>query len=551
MILVPPPPRTLAGVAAMMAATRIQTRSEAVEVAITYEQIADGHIPQLDLMVHAGEQDPNRPGFLNRHVIAICSRRAAKSTGICGLLAMDASQFDGAQIYFGKTKPAVRFSIWNKIWKPFCKKMGFQVSHAEGPMVSTFSSGGVVAFTGTDDIAHIETYLGNKLRRAVLDEVQSQPASILEPLVDRILPPALSDTGGQLLLAGTIPEVPAGLFYQIWSTGEGWKKFSWSRFDNPHMGTVEHQMERLNEYLTASKRKITDPLVQRDWFGKFIFDLNATAYAYDAARNAYHPEEPEWLEPFLQQYVGDPNFDHFHRTDSPRDGKARSGIMAAEPIEGIEVYSCAIDPGASDRFSIEVTGWGSGTQKVQHVFEFSSKRGAAIRWSQVSPLIQAIQEHYAPSWWFYDAGGSKVVLDSFVGDSSLPALMPASKSGLHGQVERVNDILIQGWLQVMAGSALEEDYQVVRWDADARSKLQWKWSTMWHPDPADSARYALGAFFETYEVPKDEKTQEEADRERHEVMVRRQKASRLGQTLEEDLVERYARVEAEEENQWD
>jgi hypothetical protein len=537
-------------------AAAIIARVRATRPPVTYAQIANGHDPQLELMERASEPD-GRPGFAFRHtnIIALCSRRAAKSTSIMALLAMDASEFDGVQIYFGKTKPAVRLSIWQKVWKPLIKKHFhvkgvFEVVHNETMMTSTFPNGAIVAFTGTDDKAHVETYLGNKLRRAVIDEAQSQPPSVLKPLIDEILPPALSDVGAQLIVAGTIPEVPAGTFYELWQTGIGWLKRNWSRFQNPHLGTVEEQMEKLQKYLQTSGHKITDSIVRRDWFGEFVFDTNATAYAYDVTRNQYTPVEPEWLETFLRQYIGDPYFAHLHRTIEPNDGKARHGIKAAKPWPGIEVFSCAIDPGAtSDRFSVQVNGWGSAIDKVQHVFEFSSERAISLRWSQIDPIRRLIQEMFGPSWWYYDAGGSKVVLDTFVGDTGLPALMPAPKSGLHGQVNRVSDLLLTGILQVMKGSALEEDYQKARWNADARAKLQWRWDSAWHPDASESERYGLTPFVDIFEPPEDPKSEEEQDRELHAAAVQRRAASRMGNVSDEDMDRAIA--EEEQESQWD
>ena len=544
------PDRTPAGVEALYANTVMVGRQESSSPApVTMAEIAAGHAPQLELMELASALEPSG-AFVHRNVMAMCSRRAAKSTTIMALLALDAAEHDGVQIYFGRTKPAVKLSIWEKVWKPFCAKHHFKCVHNES-MVTTFSSGAIVAFAGTDDVAHVESYLGMKLRRAILDECQSTPPSTLNPLIDRILPPALSDLGGQLVLAGTIPEVPAGKFYETWVSGEGWLKRNWNRFANPHLGSVEHQMGRLQEFLVSSKHKITDPLVRRDWYGEFVFDTSATAYSYEKARNGYKPAEPDWFADWLKEFDGDPLHDHFVRTVRPNDGSARHGVMAAKPWQGVEVYSCAIDPGAKDRFSINVHGWGSGTQKVQHVFEFSSKRRAGLKWSQVAPAMLIIRQHYNPSWWFYDAGGSTVVLDSFVGDTGLPALQPAAKldgGGLHGQVQRVGDLQLQGILMTMEGSATEEDYEKAMWDPDARAKLKWSWSRLWHPDPSESGRYSLAPYIDIYEAPPDEKTREQEDRERHELAQRRRAARRMGQTLEEDLDAAY---DAEEETRWD
>lgn len=549
-IPVPPvPERSLRGLDQLLKSTVLLKRDAiVVERSVSLEEIANGHEPQLEFMQRASEADASG-SFLHKNILALCSRRAAKTTGICGLMATDASERNGYQIYFGKNRPAVRIAIWERIWKPLCDKwFKSKCIHLDGVMVTRFVTGAVVAFTGTDDVAHIDNYLGSNLRRVVIDEAQAQRPSVLDPLITKILPPALSDSGGQMILAGTIPEVPAGIFYELWMTGEGWLKRNWNRFQNPHLGTVEYQMKRLQDFLTASKKSADDPLVRRDWYGEFTFDSSVTAYKYNVTRNGYAHEEPEWLEKFISKYDGDPYFAHIHRMVIPNDGNARHGLMAAKPFPGIDTFSCAIDPGAKDRFSMVVNGWGSAVQTVQHVFEFSSPRKARLSWSHLDPMRRMIEQIYGPVFWFYDAGGSKVVLDTFVGDTGLPALQPAAKAGLHGQVERVSDLMILGLYKVMIGSASEEDYQKTRWDPDARAKLQWKWASTWHPDPAETSRYSLGAYFDIFEPPADDKTQEQKEREAHELAMRRRSAARTGNVLEEDLDARYA---AEEDVQWD
>lgn len=540
----------LTDVDALLARTRLVPRRDttARRAVVTFEQIAEGgggptmrHLKQLDFMQVASECEANG-AFVHEHVIVMCSRRAAKSTGICGLMAKDASERNSVQIYMGKTRKAVKTAIWEKIWKPLCK-MFFdgKCTHHETDLRTTFDTGAIVLFTGTDDQAHIDNYLGNGFRRAVIDECQSQADALLRKLSEVTLPPACSDRGGQLLLSGTIPEVPAGYFYETWSTGEGWLKRSWNRFDNPHMGTHEFQMQRLTNFMQRTKRPITDQLIRRDWFGEEAFDTSVTAYGYSIARDQYAPEEPKWLDKALQLWAGDPLLEHLHRTVQPDDGTCRHGVMAAVPLPGIEVFSCAIDPGAGDRFSVSVWGWGPGSPKVQHVFEFSSKRDAGLTWRLVAPVIKLVQQFYAPSFWWYDAGGSTVVMDGFELDTSLPALQPARKSARKLQVDKVRDLMIGGLLMVMAGSATEEDYQKARWDADKRAKMQWEWSNQWHPDPSESGRYALHSYFEMFEEDASQmgKTPDQIEREQHraahELEMRRAAARRRGMPLDEDM----------------
>jgi hypothetical protein len=417
----------------------------------TPEAVCNGHVPQLEL-VRARE----------RNVLGLCSRRAGKSTGLCELSADD---HQGAQIFFGPTKPAVRMSIWAGIWLPFCTAWRLPVDHNDTRMVTTFDDGNIIAFTGTDDLRHVETYLGNKLWRAIVDEAQSQPDSVLVPLVERILPPALSDAakrgGGQLILAGTIPEVPAGLFYRLWLHGKGWRKLNWSRLDNPHMGSRDEQLRVLDEYLLTSGRDINDPLVRRDWFGEFVFDADDRAYRYVDERNGY------------------------------------------DSLDGVKLdrFSVGIDPGAHDRTAITVIGWSSDHRDVYQVAEWVTGTDAQTTWSQIGEQLKAIRQRWRPSWYFYDAGGSKMTLDVFARDFGIPVVAAARKTDLAGQVSRLNDLLVAGRFKVQRGSALETDFVRTQWDKDARARGLWRWSSHNHPDVADSCRYALQAYFDAYREP--------------------------------------------------
>lgn len=436
----------------------------------TAEAIADGHAPQLELMAAR-----------DRNLLALCSRRAGKSSGIVGLMGLDAAAGKpGVQLYFGSTKPAVRLSIWQLIWRPFCERWKLEAEHNDTSMVSRFEHGGIVAFTGTDDVRHVETYLGNKLLRAVIDEAQSQPDSVLRPLVERILPPALSDTGGQLILAGTIPEVPAGVFYELWLKGDGWRKLNWNRFANPHMGTATKQMADLRHYLLTSGRTADDPLVRRDWFGEFVFDSAATGYRYERVRNGYDAIDPSWIAEY--------DFGKGH-------------VRAAVPHEGINEFAAGIDPGGGDRTSIVVWGWGDHTREVQHVFEWVTPRNTQVSLGEIGAALAIAVEHYPTDTIFWDPGSGSMEIDTFASDYGIPLVRAANKTDFPGQVRRNNDLLIKGWAQVIAGSSLEEDYVKARFDPDARAKGQWRWASQWHPDPSEAARYALQGYFANYTAP--------------------------------------------------
>jgi hypothetical protein len=282
----------------------------------------------------------------------------------------------------------------------------------------------------------------------------------------------------------------------------GWSHHEWGRAANVH---TPDAMADLQRYLKAQSIDINDPQIQRDWFMKRVWDLAATAYRYDRTKNGYVATEPEWLDEELEALALHPMLADvralYLRTQQPLDGGARFGLMAAVPHDGIDSFSCAIDPGSRDRFSVEVTGWGEETQEVQHVFEWSSPRSAQLAWSHIGPVLGLVRRRFDPDHWRYDAGSSLNELDVFKRDYDVPAIAAAKKADLHGQVSRGKDLLVQGRATVMEGSALEEDLQRARWDPEARAKQQWRWAAAWHPDPSESWRYSLDPYFDLYVPP--------------------------------------------------
>jgi hypothetical protein len=206
------------------------------------------------------------------------------------------------------------------------------------------------------------------------------------------------------------------------------------------------------------------------------------------------------------------------REDS--DG-VRHGIMASDPPEWMTEFSVAIDPGASDRFPVEVNGWGETSREVHQVFEYSPPRGAALTWGQVAPVLALIQDKYGPAHWRYDAGGSKVELDAFDADYGIPVIAAAKKTDAAGQIRRVNDLYQQGRKKVMRGSALEQDCQRAR--GARQPGGVWKWTEGWHPDPSEADRYSIQPYIDLA-VPAETDEQREA-RERAERRQRHERAA--------------------------
>lgn len=424
--------------------------------------ISHGHKPQERFLLDQ-----------SLRICALCSRRAAKSVSVCAKLATTAQNVPNSTlIYFGATSKAVRVLIWGPVWQHFRKQWNVGGNDREDMMWTKFGNGSQVLFAGTDDYRHVETFLGGKLAGVVIDEAQSQPDSVLNPLIDRILPPALSDLQGWLVLAGTIPDVEAGKFYETWARSPtwketvntsvpdgGWSRHNWSRFENPH---IESKKALMQELINAG-RSIEDPIIQRDWFGKFVFSNELTAFQYDRAKAGY-------------------------------DGRYPGNL---------EYFSVGIDPGTRDRTAIVVWGWSSKDHNVYQVYEWVTPKNSGTHLSDIAKQLQIIAGRFNPiPFWYMDMGGSNMAIDTFSRDYGIPTIHAAKKVDRTAQVKRLADLLHSGRARIIIGSQLEQDLQKAAWDKDKRAEGKYEWSNQWHPDVADAGRYGIQGYFDAYQMPK-------------------------------------------------
>jgi hypothetical protein len=412
----------------------------------------------------------------SRRILALCSRRAGKTYAMATILMATALAQPGSNsLYLGLTRAAAKKTMWTEIWIPLCAKWGAVCTHNASELTTTFANGSHVYFAGTDDERHIETNLGFKLALAIIDECQSQTRAILKRLVEGILPPALSDAGGRMIMAGTIPEAPAGYFWEQWQS-KRWSMHNWSLFENPHF---KNPHEELAAHLAVSGLAPDDPLILRDWWGRIVFDATALAYRYDKDRNGFA--------------VGSEERDPL--------GKWVKRIAPAEIIKLCDSFSVGGDQGAVDRNVIQVTGWSSKHRDVYQVYEWATIRSHQGAWSGFGPQLDQIRRLFDPDRHFFDFGGSKLTLDNFTTDFGVYVLHAAKKGDRKGQVDRLNDLLLTGRYHAMIGSHLEGDFLKTQWDRQARERGAWEWSSHNHPDAADAARYSVQGYFDAYEPP--------------------------------------------------
>lgn len=471
--------------------------------AITAEALCGAHLKQLRAVCDT-----------SRWIILLCSRRAGKTKSIAFRFLLRSLNKPGSIcVYIALTKPQARnVAMWDPIWKPLLDQCGLRkgidYKNDETEMITTFSNGSVCRFTGASDVRVIETELGGQLDEVVIDEAQSSPASVLGPLVSRILTNSLTDRRGTIVLAGTIPETDGGVFMDKWKTSN-WSKHNWSQMENPHM---LDPMGELQEYLAANPGLTIDsPIIQRERFGRFVYDPNATAYSYDADLNGYVPTLMDWAPQTMRDGIRMPV------TEAFPNGRLfyPSGLMmAAQPEPWVEWISIAVDEAARrDRVAVEAIGWGSKSHRIQHLFDWTSEPGKKYSQGEIYAVAGLVRAQYGVNGrgilpMKRDAGSSPNAIDTLERDYGIPIVLAARKGDRKMAVDRVNTTLVDGRAMIMKGSCLEEDMLKCKWDKQARERGAWEWDRSWHPDAGDSYRYAMEHYFDGYQAPAPDRTKE-------------------------------------------
>lgn len=450
----------------------------------------------------------------DQNIFFAASRQVGKDVTMSALLFLTSARTPGTECLFLGLVGTQAETHWRTKWRPFLKKYKIPAKHLEtglttfpnGPdKENPYEGGSTVRFAGMDDAAHIETYLGASMAGGlcVLNELQSVQID-LEDLVERILEPALNQTTvekpipGRLALIGSFTDVQAGYYFRLWARGakpvitdwgeewqhidpnadDGYRRFTGARCPwdgkpgNPHLTDSEGALARK---LKKAGVTIYDPIVARDYLGKWIFSKDQRTFSgYKESRNQYTPT----LAPWATALSLPPGV-----------------LIAAVPPAGIDRLAIGIDPGfIADRFAIVAFGW-STTRRIGliQLAEWVTAKGANPSQTEWVTVVKEIVANYGfPATIRIDPANSEGVRDELYKNHRI-LIEPAIKGpgSLQQGVARLNDALQENQMRIIAASALEEDLLKSRWSRKAKEDNKTKWDNAHHPDPAMAAIYGI------------------------------------------------------------
>lgn len=381
------------------------------------------------------------------------SRRSGKTTGCAADLLNEALQpEDGDCLYITLTRQNAKILLWPTIKKIDQRyRLKGQVSESELAIKYPNST---IYLAGANDLQAIEKFRGLKLKKVYIDEPQSLRRNILEKLIDEILGPALIDCNGKLRLSGTPGAVPVGYFYDA-GRNSNWSHHHWTIWDNPY---IKNPDERLK--LELKRRGVTadDPSIQREWFGRWVMDLEALVIQY-RKETADYDTLPE-------------------------------GIVWEHII--------SVDLGYEDSDAISVINFSDKCPSAYLTRELvKNKQGVTELANQLDELVKELK----PLKIVMDTGGlGKKIAEEIRRRYGIP-VEAADKVRKLEYIELLNDALRTGRLRAKSNSLFAQDAMLLEWDRDNPEKP--KISDRFHSDIVDSVLYGFRESLHwLYETPK-------------------------------------------------
>jgi Phage terminase large subunit/Terminase RNaseH-like domain len=386
----------------------------------------------------------------SNYKVAVCSRRAGKTVSCAAYLIDTALNNDGvACLYITLTRASAKKIIWKELLR-MIREHNIKVKINLSELSLTFKNDSIIYLSGASDSTEIEKFRGLAIKLAVIDESQSFRAYIRD-LIDDVIAPALMDYAGTLCLIGTPGPIPQGFFYDISTSSDQqiWARYHWTFFDNPY---IEKKSKQTHQYYLERELKrrgltVTDPSVQREFFGKWVTDSDALLIRYDPLKNDF--------------------------SNRPSD---------------IYHYIMGIDLGFNDADAIAIVAW-SDNSPITYLVEECINRKQGL--TELVQQIRLLQQKYNVDKMVIDEGGlGKKLAEELRRQHQLP-VQAADKARKHENIAFLNDALRTGRFKAKKDSRFAADSYLVEIDVNKTTPERIRVSDSYHSDIIDAVLYAF------------------------------------------------------------
>jgi len=248
-----------------------------------------------------GECFAHQLEFINdptKRKVLCLPRRSGKSTAIAIYLINIALQDPGAKLlYVNTTKGEAKNVMWHEIFETIFIKKEIKAELIDGKNEIRFDNGSIIFLYGVDSTPkEMNKLRGKKYKLAVVDECQSYTQN-LQQLINQVMGPTLADANATICMIGTPGNQMGDHYWWVInkpdSAEKGWKFFTWSWKDNPHV--------RVNMQKQVDQMKLDNPLVvETDWFrqeylGEWVVTADARVYRGCRDSNYIDALPPQFL----------------------------------------------------------------------------------------------------------------------------------------------------------------------------------------------------------------------------------------------------------------
>lgn len=222
-----------------------------------------------------------------------CSRRAGKSYFIAFLLIHTClADPEMCSLYIAHTKA----DAINIIWNPLTKMLrDYSIPHKldnKNHMIH-FPNRSFIMIGGCKDKSEIDNLRGispSPVLVAIDEAGHFKP--YLRVLFQETIRPMLSDYCGKTYFIGTPNPTCSGTFYDAYTQQVGFKDFKsfhWTLYDNPKIPSIVSGKQThdslMAKLIEGTGRTLEDPVIQREYFGRWLKTDDEYCYAYNDTRN--------------------------------------------------------------------------------------------------------------------------------------------------------------------------------------------------------------------------------------------------------------------------
>lgn len=383
--------------------------------------------------------------------MAVCSRRAGKTVACAAhLIDTAVKNPEVVCVYITLSRNNAKKIVWREL-KKINKENSLGGVPNSSELSMSFPNGSIIYLSGAKDSNEIEKFRGLAIKLCYIDEAQSF-RSYIQELIDDVIAPALMDYAGTLVLIGTPGPILAGYFYECWSNDQAWSKHHWTFWDNPFISqksTLSHK-EVFQRELKRRGALVSDPSIQREWFGKWINDSDSLLIKYNKEKNDY-ATVPD-IKPRNYNYV------------------------------------MGIDLGFNDADALAVLAWDDASPTTYLVEE------SIVPKQDLTELVNEInklRKKYDISKMVIDEGGlGKKLAEEMRRRHKLP-VEAAEKTRKMENVAFLNDALRTGMFKAKEKSRFAQDTYLVEIDRDKSKPDKIVVSDRYHSDIIDAVLYAF------------------------------------------------------------